>query len=196
MFENNELSVPGYSLGYYIPSGKDVTELSNLLLEFKHNISHDIVTELSHWAAEELFKKRIRMDIVIRALRSHETEAIQETALDTLGYTLAEYLKAVYQPEALMKTRETYSLKKIEWVKRKVEIENVYNVNSEYLHEGISVLIIDDIYSSGATMNEIIRSLKSSDINMSIYFFTLGKTAFEPEKNKYVSWPTFTKAFG
>jgi predicted amidophosphoribosyltransferase len=189
MIEHYELNTPGYSLGYYIPSGKDITQLSSLFIECKHNTSREIVSEFSHWAGEELLKRVGRIDIIVRALRSHETKVNQQTALDILGHTLAGYLKAVYRPEVVKKTRMTHPLKKIEWTKRKTEIENVYYIDRGKLFDNISVLIIDDIYTTGATIHEIIRALKASGATMSVYFFTLGKTSFEPDKNKDVSIP-------
>ncbi|HWZ22057.1 MAG TPA: hypothetical protein VNW06_05355, partial [Cytophagaceae bacterium] len=125
------------------------------------------------------------------ALGNKEIEANYEKALDTLGYRLSQYLKAVYKPNILKKTRFTYPLKRLELDERQPAIENTYYIDGYNFSTEDSILIIDDIYTSGATINEIIRALKVNNPKISIFFFTLGKTSFQFDMNENISLPYY-----
>jgi predicted amidophosphoribosyltransferase len=164
--------------------------LSSLLLRFKNNESTGIVNDLCKWACTELLKERIKINIIVRALKSNEISATNETSLDRLGYVLAESLNATYRPEVLHKTRITYPLKKIELSRKKSEVEYVYYIDQIFSNED-SILIIDDIYTTGTTANEIIRSIKVANPNLAVYLFTLAKTEFQPDKNEECLFPEY-----
>lgn len=189
MFENQELNVPGYFLCYYIPSKKDPTIVSSLLLNFKNNDSENLVSNISEWAVQEFSKKGFRVNIIIRALHSNEIEAADNNSLDHLGRRLAESLNAVYAPTILKKNRSTYPIKKIELDKRNLEIRDTYYFDFKNFDTDATILIIDDIYTTGATIGEIIRSIKTENPNLSVCFFTLAKTVFEIDKNRGIPVP-------
>lgn len=157
MFEHTDLNLSGYFLCYYVPSKKDMTIMSSLLINFKNNKSVDIVDELCEWANNELSKEDIKITIIIRALHNNEVKASHIFSLDKLGNRLAESMNAVYRPEILKKIKSTYPLKRIPLEERKNEIENVYYIDQANFSNEDSILIIDDIYTSGAIINEIIR---------------------------------------
>ncbi len=190
VLENKGSNIQGYYLCYYIPSKNDKTVLSNLLIDFKGNSNIDIVKEVCKWACNELSNKEIKITTIIRALSSIEIEADRETSLDALGNSLAICLNANYRPEILKKNRYTYPLKKIDIEKRSKEIENVYYTDYTF-SKNDSILIIDDIYTTGTTINEIIRALRSKNPEMAICYFTVGKTSFQNDKNEVISLPGY-----
>lgn len=191
MLNHKEGIINGYFLCYYIPDGKDITEISGLLKAFKANEMDELVDHWCEWASHELSKEKIRITHIVRALKNTEVKADSYTSLDRLGSKLAENLNAFYVPEILRKRVITPPLKKIIFRKRKPAIENTYYINSDGFSSEDTILIIDDIYSSGATINEIIRALKEKNSSIRIYFFTLGKTSFDICKNEYLSFPYF-----
>jgi len=192
MLNHTDSPTPGYFLCYYIPSRKDVTVLSDLLINFKNNEPAEIINELCEWACLELLKANINIDIIVRALGSKETEPQEGTALDQLGNKLAEYLNASYQPKLLKKRRFTYPMKRLESEERKAAIDNTYYFDGdENISDMNSILIIDDIYTSGATINEIIRSIRVEYPKLSICFFSLGKTDFQSDKNRKIVMPYY-----
>lgn len=189
MLRHNQSSVQGYFLCYYIPSKQDSTPVSSLLLKFKNNESESIIDNFCKWACQELEKEGIQIQVIVRSLSNNETEAINNTSLDELGRKLAKYLNAIYCPELIKKTRKTYPLKKIAFESRKSEIDNIYfsGISSDIS----SVLIIDDIYTTGATVNDILRAIKEVNPMVSAHIFTLGKTTFDPNKNERITMPDF-----
>jgi predicted amidophosphoribosyltransferase len=174
MFKYKDSSVQGYFLCHYIPAQQDTTPISNLLLKFKNNESEKIIILFCQWACKVLLKEGIQVQTIVRALHSNETEATGRTSLDKLGNELAKQLNADYNPAALKKCRMTLPLKKIEFHKREAEVHNVYICVP--LPETSSILIIDDIYTTGATTSEIVRAIKSTNPNVMIYMFILGKS--------------------
>lgn len=191
MLKHTSSLTQGYFLCYYIPSKKDATVLSDLLINFKNNAPTNIVNELCEWACTELLQAGIKIDLIVRALGSKETEPLEGKALDQLGNKLAEYLNACYKPELLKKRRFTYPMKRLELEERKAAINNAYYFDGKDISGTNTILIIDDIYTSGATINEIIRSVKVEYPKLSICFFTLGKTDFQSDKNKEIVMPYY-----
>ncbi|HVD99448.1 MAG TPA: hypothetical protein VNB90_14665 [Cytophagaceae bacterium] len=190
MLKHKQSTVQGYFLCYYIPSRNDVTILSNLLISFKNNEPTDIIDEFCEWASTELSKEKIKVSIIVRALRSKETKVNTEIALDILGHRLATSLGASYKHDILKKTRFTYPLKRLEFNERPTEINNTYYFDYDCSEED-SILIIDDIYTSGATISEIIRSIRVKAPDIPICFFTLGKTDFQFNMNKKILLPGY-----
>jgi predicted amidophosphoribosyltransferase len=174
MFKYSASSVQGYFLCHYIPAQKDTTPISNILLKFKNNEHKGIVSLFCKWASKELSKEGIPIQTIVRALHSYETEATSKTSLDKLGNELAKQLNARYNPRVLKKSRMTLPLKGIEFHKRVAEVHNIYYCVP--LSEICSILIIDDIYTTGATTSEIVRAIKTTNPNAMIYMFTLGKS--------------------
>jgi predicted amidophosphoribosyltransferase len=191
MFYHQTDQALGYFLCYYIPANRDTTEMSSLLKDFKANISENLVEHFSDWASYEFLKEEIRITHIVRALKNTEVKADTHTSLDKLGNRLAKDLNALYIPEILSKRKITPALKTIEFTKRKTTIENSYCINHDFFSPDDAILVLDDIYTSGATINEITRVLKEKNSEMKIYFFTLGKTSLEIQRNEYVSFPYF-----
>lgn len=190
MLKHTASDVQGYFLCYYIPSKQDTTPVSSLLLKFKNNESEQIINQFCAWAGSELLKEGIQIQTIVRALNNNETVPTHKTALDKLGFKLAEYLNADYNPGLLEKLRPTIPLKGIAFEKRKMEIERAYFFKKA-LSEKHSILVIDDVYTTGATTDEIIRSIKLDNPNVVIYIFTMGKTEFQPNKNEEITLPAF-----
>ena len=129
--------------------------------------------EVIRFASQNLPK----VDVVVRALGHKELEA-SDGAMDAIGHALAEQLKAAYAAHALRKKRETIKSIKLSKKQRFEQIENTYECDT--LPEIVvakSILLIDDVMTSGATMQEITRSIKRINPDIRVYYFTLVRTA-------------------
>ncbi|MCL2485745.1 MAG: hypothetical protein FWF00_06580 [Endomicrobia bacterium] len=98
---------------------------------------------------------------------------IPSLAQDRVNYSLklAEYIsKKLNIPlryDVLEKIKPTKELKTLPRINRKEEIENAFHAN---LSGGENICVIDDVYASGATLNEVSKFLKSSAKDVSVCF--------------------------
>jgi predicted amidophosphoribosyltransferase len=193
-----------YHIAHYHPKSQshhDIT--SSHLLDFKDNIAPWV----SRWSnmSARFMAKEINADIIIRVLSSGETEASSSSSLDFLGKKMEEAIaQAQYLPMSLKKSRSTKPLKTLRTRKeRENELAGVYsfippnNVGSNIK----TILILDDIVTSGTTLREISRAIKSASPSSKLVFFALGQTydswaSNDPDNTEVLKVLTETKDLG
>lgn len=152
-------NIPHLFLCHYRPlsSGKD--PLSRSLLRFKMTRQPDLAA-WTDCAAELLTAAKIPPDtIILRALHHDETQASLTTALDTLCQTLAQTLQSSYQPLLLRKNTPCRPLKDLSLAEKNTELKDQYTYNP--ITTPPAILIVDDIYTSGATILAILQAILS-----------------------------------
>jgi len=169
-----------FHLAHYHPRylGKD-DEVSNLLLKFKDNV-HPWVSRWAIHAAVELTVLS-DLDIVVRVLSSDETIATNKISLDILGEAIEKTsINLKYLPSTLSKSRTTKPLKMLKTKsEREKELAGVYSFKLPKGYSDtskISVLVIDDIVTSGTTLKEVARAISAVSSEIKIIFFALGQT--------------------
>jgi ATP-dependent DNA helicase RecQ len=167
-----------YFLGYYLPG------ISQEVWSFKDGLSDAV----ARWTAKSssLVDMLPNIDYVVRALGHAETEvdeAVTQKPLDQLGLALSSALGAEYRPSFLTKDRELKKSTKCSAKERNDQVAGAYSFVSspENTDSDISFLVIDDVLTSGATTNEIVRAINSSFPNGRVYLFTLAKTLYREE---------------
>lgn len=101
--------------------------------------------------------------------------------LDQLCHSIAAHHSASYFPKLLTKSKTTRPLHKLNKTERRKELNNIYRIDPSikpYRHKNI--LIVDDIVTTGTTMNAIKQAISKICPSAKFYFFTLAKTI-----NKY-----------
>ena len=190
----NHIVNGAFHLAHYHPRylGQD-DEVSNLLLKFKDNID-PWVTRWANHAASEL-SGLIDIKIIVRVLSSNETNVVNKISLDKLCEALEITLpNSKYLPTSLTKSRPTKPLKTLKTKnEREAELSGVYSFQLPKDYSGssnLTVLVIDDIITSGTTLKEIARAISAVYPKFKIVFFALGQTydswAGGPSGNKDV----------
>jgi len=162
-----------YFLGYY----KD--PIKEKIFGFKNNKAKE-VQQWNSVIADNLGLLP-KIDYIIRAL-GHDEIALKETALDTTGKLISELTSSKYIPELLIKNSETKKSTTMNAKERKEEISGKYSINQmnqafgKLQSEKNTILIIDDVYTTGATMHEITRALRVEFPSVKIYIFSLVQT--------------------
>ena len=159
-----------YYLGFY--NG----EVRGKVLDFKNNNIHSVI----EWG--NVFEQEISIlppiDYIVRALGHNELNAV-EGSLDGLCERISTCLQAEYLPKLLIKDKETEKSVKLNRRQRFKEINGVYNVApqaTDKIPPNSSILIVDDVYTTGATTNDICRALHHYFPSVNVYIFTLVKT--------------------
>ena len=136
----------------------------------------------------ELSDSLPKVDYVVRALGHAETRCdagSPQKPLDYLAKQVADALNAIYQPELLLKTRVLVKSTQCSAKERELQVNGAYEVNSGGVRpdagKPLTFLIVDDVFTSGATANEIRRALGQVYPTARIYIFTLVKTLYRAQ---------------
>lgn len=83
---------------------------------------------------------------------------------ELLAREIADYFKIPVSTSVLKRKLHTYPQAKIkDMEKRRVNLENVFEINPERLVEGKTIILIDDVTTTGATLIEAAKILKQSN---------------------------------
>ena len=92
-----------------------------------------------------------------------------------LAVALARTLKMPLNTESLKKTKSTQQMKDVgDYSARVATLETAFARDKGL--EGKTVLLFDDLFQSGATMNVAVRTLKSQGLVKSVYALALTRT--------------------
>src|SRR6185437_12730278 len=148
------------------------SEIGELLYQLKYQSDSSPVEHLSQVAADFISRKRLPVDIVV-PLPPSKQRRVQPVAL--IAESVARRLDIAYDSKALRKVRETPELKSMtELNDRKAALAGAFSAVGERL-EGKSVLLLDDLYRSGASMEEAARAIRASGAK-SVYALALTRT--------------------
>ncbi|NCO83255.1 MAG: hypothetical protein COZ31_05635 [Nitrospirae bacterium CG_4_10_14_3_um_filter_44_29] len=90
--------------------------------------------------------------------------------------SLSSRLKIPFHDDLLVKTKETPELKDVYEYKKRMELlKNAFDIGSNVLN-GKSILLLDDLYRSGATLNAITEILYNQGGVHNVYVLALTRT--------------------
>lgn len=149
-------------------------------LKYKQNIGLGYV--LAFHLAETKIPFLKEFDIIIPVPLSRERFAergYNQAAM--LAFPLSLILQKKYQPGGLKKVLETKTQVGLNIQERQVNIKNAFHSNPKIV-KGKSILLIDDVMTTGATLNECGRALLSSGA-IEVNALTLARTRFKDNIN-------------
>ena len=194
--EKQKNIISSYCLGYYTPKkwNRGIDHHASIVFSdyLLHQFKNDLVDREDKYiqlAAEECIEALYAMniDIVVRPLSHNERIAsrAKSKSINLLGDEIAKKLDAKYMPECIISNRNNDSRIPLKnagnFNNRKEIIKNdnlSFNLNKDFKKKGLSpsILIIDDITTSGATAQGIAKAIKSYNDSCDIYLFVLGET--------------------
>jgi len=167
-----------YYIFDYLPARKySQDNISKFLLKFKDNDEEAVkrwCTKASQ-ECEAIFRDK-KIDSIIRVLGHKEKKKGKTlTPLDKLGIEISSAIECKYEPKTLTKTKINKSLKFLSKERRQNQLHGLYT----YKPSGTkpkSILLIDDITTTGTTITEVCRAIQESSPNTNIYFLALART--------------------
>lgn len=94
-----------------------------------------------------------------------------------LSKKISEFLQINHLSQGIIKIKNTPKQSELSEQERILNSKGVYHVNTKYINllKGKNILIVDDVYTTGSTINECSKVLKKEKVNK-IYAITIAKT--------------------
>jgi competence protein ComFC len=149
------------------------SEVGEKLYQLKYRDDRAASIPLAAVAADFIRAHSLMVDVVVPVPPS---KARSFQPLMAIAARLARNLGAGYDSRSLMKVKETAELKSVEQMaERQAALQGAFAVQGESLR-GRRVLLLDDLYRSGASMSEAARTLRSQGRVASIVALALTRT--------------------
>ncbi|QLB13767.1 amidophosphoribosyltransferase [Bisgaardia hudsonensis] len=176
----------GFYWNNMILVGKYIPPLSDLIHQFKFQNKFWLDRTLARLLLLEIYQsKRIYQNPLPQVLipvplhhKRHWQRGYNQSAL--LGKCLAKWLNIPLEENLIIRSKHTETQRGLNSKKRKKNIKNAFSFDQEILNKWQkcgykSVAIIDDVITTGATVNEIAKLLHQSNIN-AIQIWGLART--------------------
>ena len=142
------------------------------LYQLKYQSSATAAAKLARVTAEFVLKKGFPVDLVV-ALPPSKKRLVQPVAL--IAEEVAKRLKVPYDSKGLRKVKDTPELKSLADLKeRKKALKGAYVPSAAV--KGKTILLFDDLYRSGASMQEAARTLLEAGEAAAVYALALTRT--------------------
>lgn len=152
-------------------------EIRKMLLKYKFNdksyIYHTFVNFLKK--NEKICVQIKKYDIIIPvpiSLKRFKQRGYNQSKL--IAKKMAKVMNLNYADNVLIKTKNNIAQSLLEEHDRECNVNGVYELKNSKKIKQKNILLIDDIYTTGSTVNECSRILKKADVNK-IGIFTLAK---------------------
>jgi ComF family protein len=146
--------------------------VQELIHNLKYKGQEEIGTILGNWYIEDLreLQLKIPFDVVIPVpLHKRKFKERGYNQVTTFGKTLAKGLGIAYDDTVLYRKKYSKTQSKKNLLGRSENIENIFDVYSIEKHQNKHLLIIDDVLTTGATLEACSRALlKIPGIKISI----------------------------
>lgn len=152
------------------------SDMGELLKRLKYQSDRSVLQIIIDTVVEFLSSKSKSwaVDLLIPVPPSRETRAFQPVTAIAKGVSKLTGIRLC--TDCVVKIKTTPELKGIyEFGKRSDILKNAYAVVRREI-EGRNILLLDDLYRSGATLNAITKALKDKGKAKGVYALTLTKT--------------------
>lgn len=128
--------------------------------------------ELMRQAGKELFEKTdIIMPVPMHWKRQLKRKYNQA---DLLGRTLSKKIKIPYMAKVLIRSRHTETQENKSFEERNHNVKDAFQVRNPLAIKNKRILLIDDVFTTGATVNNCAKALKKSGAK-AVYVLTIAK---------------------
>ena len=134
------------------------TELGELLYRRKYRADRSAIAPIAQEVRDFVLKWQPSVEVIVPTLPSRKRllQPVPEIASEA-----AKLLGIAIDQDSVRKIKETAELKNVEYAKRLELLAGAYSVEADNLR-GKEVLLLDDLYQSGATLNAFARVLREA----------------------------------
>jgi competence protein ComFC len=150
------------------------SEMGELLYRLKYEGDKSVIAVVVETAADFIRKRKWAFDLVIPVPPSRTRRASQPVI--ALSKALAIEVGGAFCPDCIVKVKDTPELKDVyEFDRRTALLKGAYAVARNKVASK-SVLVFDDLYRSGATLNSVCQALMDKGKAKTVYALTLTMT--------------------
>ncbi len=151
------------------------SEMGELVYRIKYKSDRILIKTISETATVFIRKQRWQPDVIIPVPPSNVSRSYQPVI--EIAECISAGLHIECFPECIEKIYETPELKNVEKYKDRISLmHNAFSVKHKHIVDGKNILLFDDLYRSGATLNSIARILHQDGNAKHIFTLTLTKT--------------------
>jgi len=166
-----------------------------------HDFKDGCEPQTSRWIslATPLVCKQLNFDLIVRPLGSAEETVSGSAPLDRLCRAIATASGATYAPERLRKTGPVRALTTLGGrVMRQMELDGAYAFDAAGLPDTFRVLVVDDLVTTGATLEAVCRTIRGARPGARILTFVLARVEAQVQnahldQNYFLHGATATK---
>ena len=143
-----------------------------------HDFKDGLEPQTARWIslAAPMICSELNFDLIVRVLGSTELAAAGEMPLDRLCNAIAQGSGATYAPERLTKGRAVRALTSLGGrIARQKELEGAYTFDAAGLPQKLRILLVDDLATTGATLESVGSAIKSVLSEAEILYFVLAR---------------------
>lgn len=171
----------GYALGHYSERAgakTEKTQVGELLHRFKYQFDPDAGEELANLAAELIKGQRVlkSSDFMLTVPPSFTSRPFDPIAF--LAERVSQRTKIRWERDVIKRARITKLQKRIfDKADKEENVISAFSLGNPGLISGKRILLLDDLYDSGATINQISQILRRARADK-IFSLVLAKTRF------------------
>jgi len=152
----------------------EYSDMGELLNRLKYKSDKSVISIIVDISVEFLKSKNWSLDLIIPVPPSREARTFQPVISIAKG--ISKFTGVKLCTDCVVKVKRTQELKNIYEYNKRIEIlKDAYTVVKREV-EGRNILLFDDLYRSGATLNTITRELKEKGKVKEVYALTLTMT--------------------
>ncbi|MCH4200555.1 MAG: hypothetical protein LKF87_12225 [Clostridium tyrobutyricum] len=150
------------------------TKLGKLVYELKYNSNKNVINDIMNLITPFLNKWNIKgkVDMILPIPPSNLSRTFQPVF--EITYAISDYLNLPTCDNALFKKSTTQSKNLSREDKQKLINGSI--TFTEHCTKNHNILLIDDLYETGATFNETVRALKTDPLVNNIYVLAMTRT--------------------
>lgn len=132
-----------------------------LIHDLKYRNRRAVISPLANWLAHEIMNNCYCYPDMIVPIPLHPERERERgyNQADLLAFSMAQVLKVPYSSDLLCKVRQTRSQTSISRQDRQSNVCGAFTCRPEK-YQDLSILLVDDVYSTGSTMKEAASILK------------------------------------
>ena len=145
------------------------------ILEFKFNNKAYLGKFFGFWIAREIKKKKLYFDYIVPVPMYYKRKLERGyNQSELVANELAQKLNQDIWTDIIIKKKDNKPQSELNKLERIKNVEDIYEINKPIEVKNKKVLLLDDIYTTGSTVNEIARKLKQNQ-TQEIGVITLAK---------------------
>jgi len=151
--------------------------VQNLIHEFKYNEITRIAKFFGRFSQEYIQKYQPfeHIDYIVPVpLHRVKKRSRGFNQSEYLTHEISRRMNWKHLPKLIIRKKFTKTQTKLNRQQRKINVSLAFKINPKHNIKGKTILLVDDVFTTGSTVNSITAALKEKQVNK-VYVFTIGR---------------------